>query len=217
MNQINVLLADDHEIVRDGIKAFLEDEPNIIIVGEASNGLEALKKAAELHPDVIIMDIRMPELNGIEATKKLAEYAPNAKALILTMHETEEYVLRSIDSGAYGYLLKDTSKEEFMKAIFTVAKGEKYYSHHASNILVNQYLTNQQKPKEKSGEVKFDLTKRELEILTFITEGLSNKDIATKLDKSVRTIETHRFNIMKKLKVSNVVELIRVAQEEKLV
>ena len=217
MNQIRVLLADDHEIVRDGIKAFLEDEPNITIVGEAANGQEALQKAAELHPDVIIMDIRMPELNGIEATKKMVDFAPGAKTIMLTMHETDEYVLRSIENGASGYLLKDTSKEEFMKAIFTVAKGEKYYSHHASNVLVNQYLGNQQKPKDKSGGAKFDLTKRELEILNFITEGMSNKDIATRLDKSVRTIETHRFNIMKKMKVSNVVELIRVAQEEQIV
>lgn len=217
MNQITILLADDHEIVRDGIKAFLEDEVNIKIIGEAANGQEALELAAKLQPDIIIMDIRMPELNGIEATKKLAEYAPNAKSIILTMHETQEYVLRSIDNGAFGYLLKDTSKDEFMKAIYTVAKGEKYFSHHASNVLVNQYISNQQKPEEKPANTNFDLTKRETEILVHITNGLSNKDIATKLEKSIRTIETHRFNIMKKLKVSNVVELIRLAQDENLV
>ncbi|HKJ42733.1 MAG TPA: response regulator transcription factor [Sunxiuqinia sp.] len=217
MNQISVLLADDHEIVRDGLKAFLEDESNITIVGEAANGQEALEKAKELQPNVVIMDIRMPEMTGIEATKLMPQYAPDAKILVLTMHETEEYVLRSIESGAHGYLLKDTSKEEFMKAIVTVAKGEKYFSHHASNVLVNQYLTNQQKPKNKADELKFELTKREREILSLITQGLSNKDIAAQLEKSVRTIETHRFNIMKKLDVSNVVELIRVAQEEHLV
>ena len=217
MSTIKVILADDHVIVRDGIRALLESETDIEVVGEASNGKEALDLAKELTPDVIIMDIRMPEMNGIEATQLLLQQSPTTRSLILTMHDMEEYVLRSIDSGAYGYLLKDTSKDEFIKAIRTIHKGERYYSSYISNVLVNNYINMRNNPNPASQENKFELTKREIEILRLVVDGRSNKEIAELLEKSVRTVETHRFNIMKKLHVKNIAELIKVAKEQKLV
>lgn len=219
MEKIRILLADDHVIVRDGIKSLLEIEQDLIVVGEASDGIEALSKSKELEPDLLIVDIRMPNLNGIETIKKLSEASPGTKSLVLSMHDLEEYILRSIDSGADGYLLKDTSREEFVKAIHTINDGNKYFSSAISNVLVNNYLNS--KPavlaKPKTYQSKFGLTRREVEILKMVTEGLSNKDIAENLGKSVRTIETHRFNIMKKLNVKNAPELIKVAHENGLV
>ena len=220
MAQIRIVLADDHVIVRDGIRSLLEIEDDIVVVGEASDGYEAIEKTKALSPDILIVDIRMPNLNGIDTIKKLAEISPGTKTLVLTMHDLEEYVFRSIDSGADGYLLKDTSREEFVKAIHTIKSGSKYFSSAISNVLVNNYLgtklvTKQSKTKEVNDTL--GLTRRETEILKMVADGLSNKDIADKLAKSVRTVETHRFNIMKKLNVKNAAELIKVAHENNLV
>lgn len=215
---IKVVLADDHVVVRTGIKTLLEHEGSIQVIGEASDGQEALEVVQNLQPDLLIIDIRMPIMNGIDATKKLQQYSKSTKALILSMHDDEDYILQSIESGASGYLLKDTSKEEFLKAIRTVYEGGKYFSGDVSKALVNSYLNiKDKKPQKSTGHPhQYDLTKREKEILALIADGLGNKDIAEKLGKSVRTIETHRFNIMKKLKVNNVVELLKKVEEESL-
>jgi len=216
MQEIKVVLADDHVVVRNGIKMLLESAGEIIVIGEASNGQEALEVVKQLQPDVLIIDIRMPIMNGLEATGKLGSYSENTKALILSMHNDEEYVLQAMDSGASGYLLKDTSKEEFIKAIYNVSQGGKYFSGDISNVLVNSYLNVKGNKPVKTYETinQYDLTKREKEILKLIIAGINNKDIADQLGKSVRTIETHRFNIMKKLNVNNVVELIKKVEEE---
>lgn len=218
MESINVILADDHGIVRDGIRSLLESESDIKVIGEAANGIEALNLVAHLNPDILIIDIHMPEMDGISVTKKLTETASSTKCLILTMHNAEEYVLSSIDSGAYGYLLKDTNKGEFVKAIHTIYKGGRFFSPLVSEVLVDNYLHKKKHPSlpSESKDNSIELTKREKEILRHIVEGLSNKDIAEIFIKSVRTIETHRFKIMKKLKVRNVVELINLAKEKKL-
>ncbi|HSJ68279.1 MAG TPA: response regulator transcription factor [Anditalea sp.] len=218
MEGIKVVLADDHVVVRNGIKMLLESAGEIQVIGEASNGQEALEVVRQLHPDVLIIDIRMPVMNGLEATSKLGAYSDRTKALILSMHNDEEYVLQAMESGASGYLLKDTSKEEFIKAIHSVNQGGKYFSGDISNILVNSYLNVKSNKQSKSSEAgkNYDLTKREKEILKLITKGINNKDIADQLGKSVRTIETHRFNIMKKLNVNNVVELIKKVEEESI-
>jgi len=218
MEGIKVVLADDHVVVRNGIKMLLESAGEIQVIGEASNGQEALEVVNQLQPDVLIIDIRMPIMNGLEATSKLGSYSDKTKALILSMHNDEEYVLQAMDSGASGYLLKDTSKEEFIKAIHSVNQGGKYFSGDISNILVNSYLNvKSNKQRKSSDNVKqYDLTKREKEILNLIVQGINNKDIADQLGKSVRTIETHRFNIMKKLNVNNVVELIKKVEEESI-
>ena len=140
METVKVILADDHVIVRNGIKILLESDGDVEVIGEASNGLEALELAKDLQPDILISDIKMPIMNGIEATSKLHDVAPRAKALILSMHDDEEYIIKSVESGASGYLLKDTTKEEFSKAIRAILEGQKYFSGDISNILVNNYL-----------------------------------------------------------------------------
>ena len=216
MEDIKVVLADDHVVVRNGIKMLLENEEEITVIGEASDGQGALDAVKDLQPDVLVIDIRMPGMNGLEATSKLRGYSDKTRALILSMHNDEDYILQSVESGAAGYLLKDASKDEFLKAIRSVSKGGKYFSGDISNVLVNSYLTVKHPKQEdaKASEDDYDLTKREKEILRLIYAGVGNKEIAEQLNKSVRTIETHRFNIMKKLKVGNVVELFKKVEDD---
>lgn len=217
MESVTVILADDHQIVRNGIKVLLENEGRIEVIDEAANGMEALEKCKNSRPDVLIVDIRMPVMNGIETVKNLPDYSPSTKALVLSMHDDEEYIIQSIEGGASGYLLKDSSKEEFIKAINAVSEGEKYFSGDISSILVNNYLNIKNRPSGTPyagpGE-DYHLTKREKEILQMLYKGVNNKEIAGQLGKSIRTIETHRFNIMKKLGVNNVMELMKKIEQE---
>jgi two-component system, NarL family, nitrate/nitrite response regulator NarL len=214
---IQVVLADDHVFVRVGIKSLLEDELNIEVVGEATDGLEALKIVDELQPDLLVLDIRMPNMTGIEVVEKLRSDNNTVKIIMLSMHETEDYVLKSVKAGADGYLLKGSSKEEFLKAIHTVSEGGKYFSGDISSILINQ-LSNPVKTETTINKVQEDLTltKREKEILRLLLSGKGNKDIAEALDISKRTAEVHRFNLMKKLKVKNLIELSNKAKEYSL-
>lgn len=216
MEKIKVVLADDHVVVRNGIKNLLENEGDITVVGEASNGEEALMAIEKLKPDLLIIDIRMPVMNGLEATKILSKKGGSTRTLVLSMHDDEDYILQSIESGASGYLLKDTSKEEFLKAINTIHQGGKYFSGDISQVLVNSYLNvKDRKIIQPTSSVKhYEITKREKQILKMIADGIGNKEIAQQLGKSIRTIETHRFNIMKKLRVNNVVELLKKIEEE---
>ncbi|MFY0652657.1 MAG: response regulator transcription factor [Cyclobacteriaceae bacterium] len=218
MDPVKVVLADDHEIVRNGIKTLLESEGEIEVLGEASNGLEAIERVKEHNPEILITDIRMPIMTGIEATAKLRVISPDTKVLILSMHDDEEYIIKSAESGASGYLLKDTNKQEFIKAISTIRDGHKYFSGDISNILVNNYLNIKEgrisPTSESTVKQDYGVTKREKEILQLVYKGVTNKDIAEMLGKSVRTIETHRFNIMKKLQVSNITELLRKVDAE---
>ncbi|MBF4487824.1 MULTISPECIES: response regulator transcription factor [unclassified Flavobacterium] len=216
-NIIRVVLADDHVFVRDGIKSLLENEANIEVVGEAIDGADALEVVATSKPDLLIVDIRMPNLTGIEVVEKLRGENNNVKIIMLSMHESEEYVLKSIKAGADGYLLKGSSKEEFLKALHTVAAGGKYFSGDISSILISQ-LTNSStslEPKQSLSE-EMMITKREKEILTLLLSGKGNKEIAEALDISKRTAEVHRFNLMKKLKVKNLMELSNKATEYSL-
>lgn len=217
MDPIKVLLADDHEIVRNGIKILLENETNIEVIGEASNGEEALHKSLLLNPDILILDIRMPVMNGIEAANALAKTASRTKVLILSMHDDAEYITKTVESGAHGYVLKDANKEEFIKAIKTIYEGNKYFSGDISNILVSQYLTfkNRNGGEKKEDTVdEYHLTKREKQILNLLHDGQHNKEIADHLGKSIRTVETHRFNIMKKMGVNSVTDLLRKIDQE---
>lgn len=216
-NTIRVVLADDHVFVRDGIKSLLENEANIEVVGEATDGLEALKIVEINKPDLLILDIRMPNMTGIEVVEKLRSQNNTLKIVMLSMHESEEYVLKSIKAGADGYLLKGSSKEEFLKALHTVANGGKYFSGDISSILINQ-LSNPVasiEPKQTLEEEQL-ITKREKEILKLLLSGKGNKEIAEALDISKRTAEVHRFNLMKKLKVKNLMELSNKATEYSL-
>nr|WP_199002057.1 response regulator transcription factor [Flavobacterium sp. ASV13] len=210
---IRVVLADDHVFVRDGIKSLLENEGNIEVVGEAMDGFEAFEVVTATKPDLLITDIRMPNLNGIELLEKLRSENIDVKIIMLTMHESEEYVLKSLKAGADGYLLKGSGKEEFLKALYTVAAGGKFFCGDVSAILINQ-LTNSSasEPKQNLGE-QMMITKREKEILTLLLSGKGNKEVAESLAISKRTAEVHRFNLMKKLKVKNLMELSNKASE----
>ena len=202
MNQTTtIVLADDHSLVRDGIRALLESESDLEVIGEASDGREAIDMVAKQNPDLLIIDIRMPEMNGIEAVERLNAQNCDVKSIILSMHDSEEYILQSVRAGAKGYLLKDTGKSEFIKAIHTVREGGKYYSGDISNVLVNNLLNPTKKDIEKpnkkiSTNNSFDLTNKELQVLELVLSGLTNKQIAEKLQNSKRTVETHRFNLM---------------------
>lgn len=217
MEKINIILADDHVLVRKGIKAMLESESEIEVVGEAGTGSDALNAARALRPDILLLDIRMPGMSGLDAAAKLREYSPDTKAVILSMHDSEEYVLQALSAGAYGYLLKDTDKDEFIKALKQVSSGNKYFSGSVSNILANSLLNARPLAKAITAEDTYHLTKREKEILRMAIDGKHNKDIADSLGKSLRTIETHRFNIMKKLGVNNAIDMINKAIREHLV
>lgn len=216
-NPIRVVLADDHVFVRDGIKSLLENETNIAVVGEGTDGLEVLTVVETEKPDLLIVDIRMPNLTGIEVVEKLRSLNNPIKIIMLSMHESEEYVLKSIKAGADGYLLKGSSKEEFLKALHTVANGGKYFSGDISSILIGQLTSSVSNPETKQFfEDEQLITKREKEILKLLLSGKGNKEIAEALDISKRTAEVHRFNLMKKLKVKNLIELSNKASEYSL-
>lgn len=218
MSQINILLVDDHLLVRNGLRSLLESEPNFTIVGEGTNGKEGVDLTMELKPHILIIDVRMPVMNGIESVAKLTENGTSTKMIILSMHDSEEYILKAISAGASGYLLKDTNKDEFVKAITNVYNGGKYFSGDTTDAIVKSLIngttaksTNTVTSNNSNSTSK--LTKKEVEILEFILNGFTNLEIAEKLGKSKRTIETHRFNLMKKLDVKNLVELSKKAQE----
>ncbi|NAS10555.1 response regulator transcription factor [Poritiphilus flavus] len=219
---ISIVLADDHSLVRDGIRALLEEESDLEVIGEASNGLEALEMVEQKSPDILIIDIRMPELGGIETVERLnAEMDENTKCIILSMHDSEEYILKSVQAGAGGYLLKDTDKNEFIKAIHTVNDGGKYFSGDISDVLVSNLLNPntpaKDQPLKKSKDIPFGLTNKELQVLELVLAGYTNKEISEKMQNSKRTIETHRFNLMKKMGVKNLMDLSNKAREYKLV
>ena len=215
---INIMLVDDHALVRNGIKSLLEDEDNLKVVAEASSGQEAMERLAENVPDLLIIDIKMPAMTGIDLVTQLVQQGINSRFLMLSMHDSEEYVLQSVDAGAHGYLLKDASRDEFLKAIQTVCNNGVYYSGDISQYLINRYRTAPSTATPisntpSSNPSNISLTKRELQILKLATSGLTNKEIAEQLGKSKRTIEAHRFNLMKKLEVKNLIELIKKGRE----
>lgn len=218
---INVVLADDHVLVRDGIKALLEDQDGIAVIDEASNGKQALEVISRNKPHVLIVDIRMPEMNGIEVVGVMSKSHKDIKTLVLSMHDSEEYVVQAIQAGADGYLLKGASKAEFIKALNKVASGGKYFTGDVSAIIMNNFVNGNTNvattPKSESKKLPFNLTKREKQILGLVLELKNNKDIAEELQISKRTAEVHRFNLMKKLEVKNLMELSNKAKEFGLV
>ena len=221
MNPIKVVLADDHVLVRDGIKALLEDQIDIQVIDEASNGREALEVIKHNRPDLLVVDIRMPELNGIEVVRAVNKFFKSVKTLVLSMHDSEEYVVKAIQAGADGYLLKGASKEEFIKALHKVASGGKYFTGDISSIIMNNFVngTSLNKPDSDSKPIEspFKLTKREKQILNLALQLKNNKDIAEELNISKRTAEVHRFNLMKKLEVKSLSELASKAKEYQLI
>lgn len=198
---IRVMLVDDHPLFREGVSARLSMSDEIILVGEAENGRQLLERLDELKPDVVLMDINMPEMNGMDVLEIMAEREIKTKFIILSMHDDKEYIIPVIRLGAYGYMLKDVSGDEMIKAIKVVAKGEKHFSQDIAAILA-------QEDAEKS---ESRLTNREQLILRLISLGYGNKKIAQELNNSVRTVETHKRNITKKLNINTTSGLVRYA------
>jgi two-component system nitrate/nitrite response regulator NarL len=207
-NRIKLLLVDDHPIVLDGIKTHLCAQPEFEVVGTAANGEEALREAKLTLPNVVLMDISMPNMNGLEAMARLRKQVPTAKILILTMHDTKEYIAQIVRLGGRGYLLKDCSPAELVRAIKLVHSGEVYFSPAISKVLVEGMVDGD---KNKAFGATQSLTDREGEVLSLIAEGLLNKQIADRLGIGVRTIETHRERIMRKLDIHTVAGLTKYA------
>jgi two-component system response regulator NreC len=209
MESVRILLADDHSILRDGMRLLLERQPGFAVVGEAGDGREIIELAREHQPDVIVMDIAMPSMNGIEATRRIVEKHPRTGIVILSMHYDESYVLRSLKAGARAYLLKDALKAELITAIRAVAEGRSFFSPKVSRILQEDYVKALgRKDADDSYEL---LTDREREILQLVAEGKTNKEIAPILNVSLYTVDTHRTHILQKLNLHSVPELILYA------
>ena len=216
MNKIRILLADDHPMVRSGLIKLLEPYKEFVVVGEAGDGEEAVEMTKKLEPDIVIIDLSMPKLSGIEATKLIRKNNPTTKVLVLTMHDNEEYVYQIFKCGAGGYMLKNSGKDDLVAAIQAVAKGEHFFSPRVSEIMVNAYLRKADlRERLPLDNEDIPLTKRENEILFYIADGLNNSQIAEKLFISVRTVDTHRTNIMQKLDIHDVANLVRYAMKKK--
>lgn len=217
MKTTKILIVDDHEVVRDGLKNILTSLDNITIAGEAGNGDEAVKMYSTLKPDLVIMDISMPGMNGIEATRIIKEKDPDARILILTMHDNQEYLNQIIRSGAKGFILKNTDKEELLEAVKTVSAGENFFSKDISKLIIDNYIRTAKDTEKNDGYKEVPLTKREIEILKLIASGYSNQEIANILYISYNTVDTHRKNIMHKLTIKNTAGLVRYAIEKGLI
>lgn len=209
MSRIKVLLAEDHTIVRKGIRSLLDDQPNIEVIGEAEDGREAIEKVEQLAPDIILMDNTMPILNGLEATRQIKKRFPEIKILILTMHTNEEYILQFLRVGASGYLVKQTAPTELVSAIEAVYRGDSFLSPSISRTIIDEYLRHA----EATG--KWDsydsLTDREREVLQLLAEGYSTKEIADHLHISAKTVGVHKINLMHKLNLHSQSELTKYA------
>ena len=206
---IRVILADDHCVIRHGLRLILEQQEDFEVLGEARDGREAVNLAAALHPDVAVLDITMPNLNGIEAARQITEKQPHVAVVVLSMHADESYVLRALKAGARGYLLKESPESDFVSAIRSVNEGKSFFSPAISRLLVEDYVRQMQ---HRDIDDSYDLlTPREREILQIVAEGKSNKEIANLLNLSLYTVETHRGNILQKLNLHSVPELILYA------
>jgi two-component system response regulator DegU len=212
MNKINIIVVDDHEIVINGLKLYFQDNESLCIVSQAANGIEALVEIEKHKPDVVITDISMPSMNGIELTKLITDKYPRVNVLVFSMHNDDEYVMDALTAGAMGYIPKDSDEHEIKKAIINVSKGKMYFSTSLSEILAKKLLV-----KENSKNVKKELTERELEVLDLIVKGYSNKEIATLLSVSKRTIDNHRTNLMYKIDAKNTADVVRIALTNKYV
>jgi two-component system response regulator NreC len=212
--KIRVLLADDHTILRAGLRMMLNAQPDIVVIGEASDGRQAMAEAQRLLPDVILMDITMPELNGIEATRQVKRLLPDVRVLVLTMHENEEYLFQVLRAGASGYMLKEAADTELISAIRLVNNGSFYLSSSAQSMMVGDYLQRVRTGEERDSYS--ELTEREREILKLVAEGYTNNQIAERLIISPKTVDTHRTHIMDKLDLHNRAELVKYAMRRGL-
>jgi len=209
--KVKILIADDHRLFRDGLKALLEKQADIQVIGETSDGIATVKAAIEKKPDIILMDISMPELNGIEATRRIIERQPATRIIILSMHSDQRYITECLKAGAAGYILKDCPTKELLEAIHSVVLKQIYLSSQITESVVRDYVNIN---KGSNNAVFNVLSQREREVLQLLAEGKSTKQIAEKLSVSVKTIETHRKQIMDKLNIHNIAQLTKYAIKE---
>jgi DNA-binding NarL/FixJ family response regulator len=217
MSKIRIFLVDDHQLVRDGIKALLVSAEDLTILGEASSGKECFEKIAVEAPDILILDISLPDTNGIEITKRITAEYPHTRVLILSMYTSEDFIFNSVKAGARGYLPKNTSREELLSAIHAIYEGEEFFSDSISRIMLKSYVRKAKEDDLATQGGPIPLTTREIEILKLFAEGFINKEISDQLDISIRTVETHKNHIMKKLELKSTVELIKYAIRNKIV
>ena len=214
MGQIRVLLADDHGLLRKGVRSVLSQDSAIVIAGEANDGDEAVRLAEELLPDVIVMDVAMPGLNGLDAAASITRRDRRIGVILLTMYSDEEYLVRAVSSGVRGYLLKDSAEPDLVRAVKAVAAGNTFFSPAIADMLFDDYLIRLQRSEVQDS---YDLlTERERQVLQLLAEGRTNKEVATLLDLGVSTVETHRMNLMKKLGLRNTAELVLYAVRKKI-
>ena len=215
MKRLRILLADDHVVMRTGLRALLERQPNLEVVGESENGRETIALVASLRPDLVVMDVGMPVLNGIDATRTIVSENPTTAVIILSMYADESYVMRALKAGARGYLLKDSAPADLISAIQAVSQNKSFFSPKVSRILAEDYV---RVLRQKGAVDSYDLlTSREQEILQLLAEGKSTKEVASHLDLSVKTAETHRSNIMRKLGLHSVSELVLYAVRNNII
>jgi DNA-binding NarL/FixJ family response regulator len=211
--KLRLLLVDDHALVREGIRSSLVHFSSIKPVGEAANGKEALRKCKELRPDVVLMDLNMPEMSGLEATPLIREKFPETKIIALTVHDNKEYIFQILKAGAHGYVLKDTSPEELVRAIESVAQGGAFFSPAVSNVLLQDFVRAANPPDTVQDN---ELSGREQEVLRSVAQGKTTKEMALDLKLSARTVETYRVRLKRKLKARNVAELLNHARKQQL-
>jgi DNA-binding NarL/FixJ family response regulator len=212
---IRILIADDHGIVRTGLRLLFEKLPGMEVAGEAATGLDAIRLAEELNPDVVIMDIAMPVLNGIDATAQILRQQSRRGVIILSMHADESYILRALNAGARGYLLKDTADDHIEDAVHAVMRGQPYFTPEIARTIVEDYV---RMMRERKVQDSYELlTEREKQVLQLLAEGKSNKEAAAVLDLSPYTVETHRTNLMQKLNLHNTAELVLYAVRKSIV
>ena len=211
MKKTRILFADDHGIVRDGLRMLFSNVPDITVVGEAADGEAAVRMASSLKPDLAILDISMPKVNGIQATRIIKERHPEIKVLILTIHEDEEYVFEMIKAGANGYVVKNAEKNEILSAVRTVMTEGTFFSPGISKLMIDRFVQRTRSGGDETASARPVLTKREREILSHIAQGLSSREIAERLFLSVSTVNTHRANLMQKLDIHDTATLVRYA------
>ena len=211
---ITVFLADDHAVVRDGLRVLLEAQPDISVIGDAANGRETVRLVAQLCPDIVVMDIAMPDLNGIEATRQVCEACPSAQVIILSIHSTTEHIFRALQAGARGYLLKESAGIEVVNAVRAVHAGHRYLSQKISDRLIDDYVRQRQAAEARGPLAR--LSPREREVLQLVVEGKSNAEIAGILSLSLKTVETYRSRLMRKLGISDLPSLVKFAVQHGL-
>jgi DNA-binding NarL/FixJ family response regulator len=216
MPALKVLIADDHEIVRQGLRSMLEAQRDCQVVGEAGDGRQAVTLTKELNPDVVILDIGMPTLNGLEATRQILKMRPQTKVLILTMHESDSVIREVLDAGARGYILKTDAGRDLVTAVDSLRRNKTFFTSRVSQMILDGFLKGDPRPQD-SGAGAVRLTPRQREIVQLLAEGKSSKEVAVALDLSVKTAETHRANIMRKLDCHSVSEVVRYAIRNKII